>query len=178
MSLVENRYAEALVNLALEKDKVAVFRKELALVLDIFQQQSELRSLMLDMGVDTGVKKQVVSSVFDKNISLELRNFLKLLLDKGRTAYLPGIVKEFERLADMKQSVLNIKIYSAFPLDNPQVERIKEKYREIFNARSAKAEVEIDKGLIGGVKVEIGDRVIDASVSGMLQALKEAILSS
>lgn len=178
MPLVETRYAEALVELAFDKNLIEQLREELFQVSEVFERCLELRFLLLNMKIGADIKKETIKQVFKDNIKPETLNFLMLLIDKNRIRYLPGIVREFNRLADKKQNILNIKIYSAFPLDEMQVERLKEKYRRIYKAASVKAEIEIDKSLIGGVKVKIGDKVIDASVTGKVNTLKELLLSA
>ena len=86
-----------------------------------------------------------------------------------------GINDEFIRLADIKQNTLNMTIISAAELDESHILRIKEKYQKIYNAASVRANMEIDKSLIRGVMLKIGDKVIDGSVRGRLESIKELL---
>jgi len=99
-----------------------------------------------------------------------------LLVDKERFENIRGIVEEYFRLADERKNILNMTIISAFPLEDVQINRIKEKYKKLYNKTDVKAKLIIDKSLIGGVKIQIGDKVIDDSIKGRLLCLKEALL--
>jgi F-type H+-transporting ATPase subunit delta len=69
-------------------------------------------------------------------------------------------------------------ITSAAPIEQSQVNAIKDKYRKLHNASDVKTELVIDKSLIGGIKVKIGDKVIDGSIKGRLESLKELIVNN
>ena len=178
MPLIETRYGEALVDVGLERNTAEAFRKDLLHVANVYREQRDLKALLLNTKIDTGIKKETVRSIFEGAVHVEVLNFLLLILDKNRIKFLPGIIREFNRLADKKQNVLNIKIYSAFPLTHAQVEKIKEKYRTNYKAAAVKADVEIDKALIGGVKVKVGDRIVDFSVASRVESLKKMLLNS
>jgi F-type H+-transporting ATPase subunit delta len=178
MPLVEKRYAEALIELALQKNSVDVFQQELQSIVNIFNQQHDFKSFFLDPEINVNVKKETMKKLFDGKLSTELVNFLLLLLDKGRTGYLGGICKEYIELADKIKNVLYMTITSAAPIEQSQVNAIKDKYRKLHNASDVKTELVIDKSLIGGIKVKIGDKVIDGSIKGRLESLKELIVNN
>jgi F-type H+-transporting ATPase subunit delta len=99
-----------------------------------------------------------------------------LLLDKGRIESLPGISREFSRLADKQRNILNITIMTAVPLDQAGIDRISEKFRHLYQASSVKVTLDVQPSLIGGVKVAVGDKLYDGTVKGKLAGL-QAILS-
>lgn len=178
MPLVEKRYAEALVDIAAQAAALDEYQQQLGTIAGLFGGQPEFRVFLLNPEVKSEDKKRAIKSIFSGKIENELFNFLMLLIDKGRIGYLKGISREFEKLADERKNVLNMTIISALPLDKDQIDQISEKYRKLYNAYSVKAVVETDKGLIGGVKVKIGDKVIDGSVKGRIEGLKELLAGS
>lgn len=178
MPLIEKRYAEALVDIAIEKSAIDSFREELQLVVNSFSQYEELSRLLLDPRTALYIKKQIIGRIFEGRIAGELLSFLFVLLDNDRLNYIEGILKEFDILADKRLNILNMTIISAVSLEDIQIEKIKEKYRKIYNASSVKAEIKTDSSLIGGVKVVIGDKVIDASVQNMLDSLRNSIIKN
>jgi len=178
MPLVESRYAEALVGISEQCKAIGAFRQELQWIVNIYNSQEDFRNFLLSQKVDKNAKKDVVKNIFSGRIRSELLNLLMLLIDKGRVMLVPGIAKEFDRLADQKEKVLTMKIISAVPLEDEQVNKIKEKYRSMYNASSVKAELEIDNSLIGGVKVKIGDKVFDGTVKSQLEELRQMIVNS
>ncbi len=172
MPLVERRYAEAFIDIAAEAEAVDSYRDELKDFVELFKSQPEFKSFLLDPEIKTESKKIVVRKAFSNNLRPETINLIMLLLDKGRVKFLPGIYDEFVKLADKRGNVLNMTIVSASGLDEAQLDRIKEKYKSVYNASQVKADIKVDKTLIGGVKVKIGDKVIDDTLKGRLESLK------
>ena len=175
MSLIERRYAEALIDISVENGAIDGYQQEFQNVVDVYNKEQELKFFLLNPRVNTDAKKDVLKKVFSDSVNSNVVNFLMLLLDKGRAKFLPGILEEFIRLADKKKNILNMTIISAAPLKDAQIDEIKEKYMKIYNASSVKVNVEVDESLIGGVKVKIGDRVVDGSIKGRLESLKELL---
>ncbi|MCX7921025.1 MAG: F0F1 ATP synthase subunit delta [Clostridia bacterium] len=176
MPLVERRYAEALVGISEKEGKIEEYQQEFQSIVDIFNNQQDFRLFLLNPEIKTEVKKGFVEKIFKNSIRPEMTSFLMLLLDKGRIKLLPTILDEFTRLADKKKNTLSMTIISAVELDESQISKIKEKYREVYQARQVKADVEIDSSVIGGVKVKIGDKVIDGTVKGRLDSLRELLV--
>ncbi len=172
MSLIEKRYAEALIGISEKESAIESHKQQLYSVSDLFANQSDFRYFLLNPQIKVDTKKDAITKIFGGNIHEHLINFLMLLLDKGRIKLLPGIYKEYADLADKKGNVLNMTIISAASLDEAQINEIKEKYAKVYNASTVKADIEVDKGLIGGVKVKIGDKVIDGTVKGKLEGLR------
>lgn len=175
MPLVEKRYAEAMVQLALQTGEIDSIQKDLQSVVSHFIKIPELKALLLNPQVRTDVKKDFLKSIFGTGIKPEVLSFLMLLLDKGRVKNLSGILDEFIKSADKKRRMLNIKITSAVALESSQIAKIRDKYIVLYNATGAKVVTEIDESLIGGIKVVIGDKVIDGSIKGKLEDLNKLV---
>lgn len=178
MPLIEKRYAEALIALSVQNGTTEDYQQELQVIVDLFNSQQEFRIFLLNPKIKIDVKKEVITNVFSGKAKNELVNFLSLLLDKGRIRNLPGILAEYVIIADKLKNTLNITIVSATPLENQQVHEIVEKYKRLYHAANAKMNLEIDKRLIGGVKVKIGDKVVDGTIAGRLEDLKAVLLRS
>jgi F-type H+-transporting ATPase subunit delta len=176
MPLVENRYADALADIAVKSGNIELFKEQARLILSLYDTQEDLKTLLTSHEVDSTVKKNIIKSIFKDNTRNELVNFLLLLVDKGRVSHLPGIIKEFEKMANDRSNVLTMKIISASPLEDKQINRIKEKYRNIYNAVSVSADIKVDSSLLGGVKVVVDDKVFDGTVKGRLEELRKMIV--
>lgn len=176
MPLIERRYAEALINISVEDGAIDVYQQELGAVAGIFDTQPDFRFFLLNPRIKTDMKKETLKQLFGGTLKAKLVSFLLLLVDKGRIKFLPGIMEEFAKLADRKKNTLNMTVISAAPLQEAQLNQIKEKYRKLYGASAVKAEAEIDPSLIGGIKVRIGDRVIDGSIKGRLESLRDLIV--
>ncbi|MEJ2515472.1 MAG: F0F1 ATP synthase subunit delta [Gammaproteobacteria bacterium] len=101
-------------------------------------------------------------------------NFIKLLAENGRVAYVPEIAAEFEELKAEAENVVDVTITSAVPLDDDQRGRFAASLRQRLG-RDVRLHLETDSSLIGGAVVRAGDLVIDGSVRGRLQRLSGAV---
>ena len=102
------------------------------------------------------------------------RNFVQVLVDNDRLGVVPAIRALFEDLKREQEGILEAQITSAFALDDEQqsrlVRRLEAKYQ-----RKVSAQVSVDPQLIGGVKIVVGDKVLDATVRGKLDAMAVAL---
>ncbi|MDR2031447.1 MAG: F0F1 ATP synthase subunit delta [Azoarcus sp.] len=103
-------------------------------------------------------------------LSAEQQNFVRVLVDNGRLHVLPEIRDLFAVLKNEHEGVLEARIASAFPLDDASLAALKADLEARFKARINTA-VTVDPELIGGVRIAIGDEVIDASVRGKLASM-------
>jgi len=178
MPIIEKRYAEAMVEIAYQKGELDLYQQELKEATDLFKGDQDFELLMTNPEIKIDKKKEIVKMLFGSSFKIETINFLLLLLEKGRIKNLPSICDEFYKKADEKRNTLNITIISAKDLEQSQIVKIKEKYKKQYNATGVNAFFEIDPDLIGGVKVKIGDKVVDGSIRGRLESLKEVLTMS
>ena len=102
------------------------------------------------------------------------RNFVRVLIEAGRLILLPQIRELFDALKDEAEGVARAHISSAFAIDDEQLSRLKSALQKRFG-RTIEATVSVDPQLIGGAIVVVGDTVIDASVQGELQSMKNQL---
>ena len=175
MSTVGNRYAKALLDLAVRSHSVDTYRNQLLSVSQIYQTENALRTFLLSPHYELTTKRRLLSRVFDGKIRKNILYLLLLLLDKGRIEFLPDVSSAYARLADEYQNILNITVTTALPLTQAQIDRIGEQFRNVCHGSSVKMTVQTDRSLIGGVKVAIGDRAYDGTVKGKLLKMKSAL---
>jgi len=109
------------------------------------------------------------------NITTEAQNFLRVLIENRRLGLLPEIREIFEELKNEREGVVDAVITTAFPLDSGQLAEIQAELERRFK-RKIKARVDVDAALIGGVRMQVGDEVIDGSVRGKLAGLASALM--
>lgn len=119
---------------------------------------------------------QLVKLVLDVagNLSAEQQNFIRVLVDNERLLVLPEIRDLFVALKNEHEGVLEAEIASAFPLDDATLASLKSDLEARFKAK-LNVQVHIDPELIGGVRIAVGDEVIDASVRGKLANMAAAL---
>lgn len=127
--------------------------------------------------------KVTESQVFDVivtaakvTLASSLTNFLRTVLENGRLAALPLMVEQFQSLVKARQGVSEAQIYSAFPIDAGQLADIMGPLEKRFG-RKLDAKVELDPELIGGVRVVVGDEVLDTSVKARLERMKSSLMA-
>lgn len=176
MSLIARRYAASLIELADDKILYEQFYQELKLAADTIHQNETLDAFVHNYHIDPRKKKKAINSIFKGSIRQELINFINILIDKGRIEYLDSIIEQFRILADQKMNILNVTVVSALPINDLQLQKIKGKCKAKYNASEVKIHLQEDKSLLGGIKVIIGDTVLDGTVKSRLEELKESLL--
>ena len=176
MSLIETRYAEALLELAAEKAAIETFEQHLSIFCSIYEKDRDLQDFFLNPNNGAGFKKNVIRNALCDKLDIYIVNFISLLIEKGRIKYLPGIFREFVKMADLKRCILDIDVVSATPLNEEQLRAISEKYRKLYGKASVKARVRLDTDLVGGIKVIVGGKMTDASLKGKLKGLERLLI--
>ncbi|HEX2938137.1 MAG TPA: F0F1 ATP synthase subunit delta [Ruminiclostridium sp.] len=175
MSTVANRYAKALLDLAVSDGAVDGYQGELSAVSQIYEAESALNTFLLSPQKDLTTKKNVLTNIFNGTVRKNVLNLLLVLADKGRIELLPDINLVFTKMADEYRNILNITITSALPLNKEQTDIIGEKFRSLYHVSSVKITVETDESLVGGVKVAVGDKLYDGTVRGKLSKMQSAL---
>jgi F-type H+-transporting ATPase subunit delta len=168
------RYAEAAFEIALRDGSVEEWRAGLdqaAAALD----NAELSETLANPALPLGQRIDVVQAVF-ADLGDPVRNLILLLLRRGRIRQLPRVAAEFRRLDDMRNNIVHAIATSASPLDDAELRAITARLEQM-SGNQVELETAIDPDLIGGVVVRIGDRLIDGSVRGRLERLRNQLAS-
>ncbi len=176
MPLIERRYAQALITIALNEGMLDAYEQDLDTLAKTYNTSPEFRFFLLNPEVKLEEKKKLLSNSLKDKIQKNIFSFIMLLLDKGRISNLPGIAEEYSAISDSKRNTLNMTIISAVPLDETQIESIKQKYKQLYGANLVEAVVTVDKSILGGIKVKVGDKVTDGSIEGRLESLRDLLL--
>jgi F-type H+-transporting ATPase subunit delta len=117
---------------------------------------------------------ELVSGVVKTALPEAGKNFLRTVIDNGRLAALPEIAAQFRALKNAVGGSSDATVYSAFPIDAAALSDVQASLEKRF-ARKLNLKVELDAGLIGGIRVVVGDEVLDASVQARLEQMKAAL---
>ncbi|NJS09138.1 MAG: F0F1 ATP synthase subunit delta [Microcoleus sp. CSU_2_2] len=164
-------YASALMSLAQSNNLTEQFGEDLRSLLSLLKSSEELRLFLASPLVKADDKKAVIDRISGEEMNPLMRNFLRLLVDKGRILFLEGIGEQYlSKLRELNQTVL-AEVTSAVPLSDAQQQSVREKVQAMTSARQVEIETKIDADLIGGVVIKVGSQVIDASLRGQLRRL-------
>ena len=133
-----------------------------------------LRQFAADPRVSDEQVFGVVTGIAGTDLSPKLRNLLSTVIDNGRLAVLPEIASQFRTLVNDRGGVAVAQVVSAFPLDAAQQASLAKVLEKRFG-RQLKVSVAVDPSLIGGVRVTVGDEVLDTSVVARLEQMRAAL---
>jgi F-type H+-transporting ATPase subunit delta len=118
----------------------------------------------------------LIGGVIKTTLAPKVQAFLRTVIDNGRTSALPEIASQFHALVNAKSGVSDAIIESAYPIEAGQLADVKAALEKRF-ARKLNASVVIKPELIGGIRVVVGDEVLDTSVAARLQQMKTALVA-
>lgn len=136
----------------------------------------ELTALAANPRVTDAQVSETFMSVIKSPLNDEAKNFINALIENGRLSALPEIGVQFQILKNAQQGSADAEIVSAFALTDAQVAELVESLQKKFG-RKLNPTVTIDQSLIGGVRVVVGDEVLDTSVRAKLQQMQIALAS-
>ena len=133
-----------------------------------------LRQFAADPKVTDEQVFKLVSGLAGSDLSPKLTNLLTVVIDNGRLSVLPEIASQFRTLVNDRGGVSDAHIVSAFPLDAAQQADLAKVLEKRFG-RQLKTSVSVDSSLIGGVRVTVGDEVLDTSIVARLEQMRAAL---
>ena len=166
-------YAQALFRLAQEGGALAVWSARLQRLADIVDDK-EMAKLLGNPKFSAGQIADLVLSIMNEAGDKEVSSFVRLLSDNERFGVVAEIQNIFEELKSADAGVKEAVVISAFPLDDAQLNNLMGQLESHF-ASKLQPRLEVDAALIGGVRVAVGDQVLDASVRGKLDAMAAAL---
>jgi len=162
-------YAEAVFALAKERGELPKWSQMLALVAGVYQDE-HMQAALANPKLTIADIEKLMLAICGDGIDGAARNLIQVLARNGRLSVLPEIRGMYEQLKAEDEGVIEARISSAFPLDGAQLEQVvsllSRRYRKNVNPS-----VSVAPELIGGIRVQVGDKVWDASVRGRLQSM-------
>jgi F-type H+-transporting ATPase subunit delta len=168
--VVARTYARALFDAAEEQGKLDPVREELEDFVAALHDVPELAAMLRNPQLDTRTKAGALEQVLGEADEL-VRNFLRLVTEKGRGAQLEEIAREFRALYAAEQQVLNVELTTAHELSDTEAQSIVKRIEQAAG-RSVEATRSVDPSLIGGIVLRAGSLRLDSSVRGRLDRLR------
>ena len=172
-STIARPYAEAVFKLADAQDNLAEWSGVLANIAAVAADE-RIRAAVGDPNLSAAKTAGLFISVLAGKLSGDAENLVRVLAENGRLDVLAEIRTQYEMLRNEREGVVEAEVHTAFELEDAQladlVARLEKK-----TGRKVKASVRVDKNLIAGVKVVLGDKVIDGSARAQLGALENAL---
>ena len=176
MAVVARTYARALFEAAKDEDRIDHVRDELATFVGAVDEVPELRAMIRNPELDPPTKAAALEAVLEGADEL-LRNFVRVLTEKGRAAQLDEIAREYEALVAAEEHILSVELTTAYELSDDETASIV-KQIEQESGRRVEAARMVDPDLIGGLVLKAGSLEVDSSVRGRLERLRRDLAHS
>lgn len=174
---LSRRYARALIELATEQSAVDAVGAELSAFTELFEGSAELQRTLDNPGFSIADRKSALVALLEKlGASVLTRNFLSLVMDKGRIAHVSGIGLAYQELSDEQQGRIRATVRSARPLSPEAVNRLKSEL-ESSTGKAVILTEESDPSLIGGMVTQVGNLVFDGSVATALDRIRQRLVA-
>lgn len=171
LATIARPYAEALFKAAsADLNAAAVWLDELAAI----AQNGQLQQFASNPKVTDAQVYDLVTGVMKASLSAQGQNFLRTVIDNGRLEALPEIAALFRTLKNANSGLSDAIVYSAFPIDAVALVDVAAMLEKRFG-RKLNVTVALDADLIGGIRVVVGDEVLDTSVKARLEQMKVAL---
>src|SRR4030042_5804005 len=173
---IARRYAQALIEIGKENNRVEEFKTELKIFSDLLKKFPEFQNALLSPLYAAEDLKKTILGVAEKiNLSKTIQNFLCLLVDKRRIQYFSAILELYEDLTYQISGYVKARVITARPLSMGDFESIKKSLEGITQKKVLLNSV-VEPQIIGGVIAEGGDKIFDGSIRNQLQRMGEKLI--
>ena len=172
---VDITYGKALFEAAEDLQKTEGVGSDLKDLVKIIKENKDFFDMLKSPAIPNDEKKETVEKIFQGKMDETLLNFIYVLIDKRRINQFFGIAKAFEKCVDDKKGITVGTIYSAVEIPEDKLKKFEQETGALLK-KNVELKNEIDSALIGGIKIYVDGKLIDASIRRKLDELKEQLL--
>jgi F-type H+-transporting ATPase subunit delta len=177
LKALAERYAGALVDVALENNQADQVKKELSAFAALVRESAELHAFLANPSIARASKHAAIEQLVSKmGASRTLRNYLFVIVDQRRAGMLEEIEEAFSRILDARQGITQATVTSAAELSAKERAELVDVLTKLTQEK-VQAEFMTDSALIGGVVVRIGSTIYDGSVRARLERMRARMIS-
>jgi F-type H+-transporting ATPase subunit delta len=169
------RYAEAAFELAVRDDAVDAWARDLTTAAQLVGDERVAR-IVDNPSRPFAERREILDKLLNRRIHPAARRLVALLADRGRLDALPEIATQYDQLLKRQRGIVTAIVTSAEPLTKEESRALEERLRAMTGA-TVELQPRIDETLIGGLTVRIGDQLLDGSVRGRLERLRERLIA-
>ncbi|MDP8945126.1 MAG: ATP synthase F1 subunit delta [Actinomycetota bacterium] len=168
-------YAEALFEAARERDELEEVLSDLQEFVTALQETEELRLFFYGGQVPERQKRRALDGLTE-GMKTSTTNFLKVLVDNGREEILEVVLRRYEEILKEHLGRIEVEVTTAVKLSEESERRLRERLVNVLEGREVILETNVDQDLIGGAVFRFGGRMMDGSIRGRLESLREGML--
>jgi F-type H+-transporting ATPase subunit delta len=166
-----SRYAKALIDLSIEKGQLEQVFADMLLLQQICKSSRDFVNLLRSPIVKADAKKKIVSAITAGKISVLTSSFNALLVSKGRESNLPEIITSFISQYKAYKNIHTVKLATAVPVSDDLRKAVVDQVKKSSGYTNIELEESVDENLIGGFVLQVGDKLVDASISYDLRTI-------
>jgi len=166
-----NKYAKALFNASLENNSLIDVRESLIAIVKIAKTVPEFNHVLLTKSTSTSNKKNILSNILNEHVNPLVTELLIILIDNDQIQLFTNIMNKYNQLMNMSSKELDVLITSKMELSEDELNSVKTDLSSKLN-KQINIKNNVDHSIIGGIKLRIGNTIIDNSLSKKLMKLK------
>ena len=169
------KYAQAAYNIAVKEEDVNKISVRLHNVRSILKSVPELNQLLITRRIQVQDKITMLKNILGNKISDIEMDVMSLLIENGHMNLFGEVVKRFDYLLDKDSDIIKVLITTSTKLSNDEVQRISSKIENNIQ-KEVEVKTETDESIIGGIKLRVGNTLIDGSIYSHLQKMRDTLI--
>lgn len=166
-----SRYAKSILDLAVETNQLEKIFADIKWLQDILKTNRDFLNLLRSPIIKADKKKKILDAVLEKRVSELTAAFITLLVGKNRESNLPEIITSFISLYKQHKNIHTVKLTTAVPVSDDMKKAIVGQVKKSSGYENIELEEKVDENIIGGFVLQIGDKLVDASIAYDLKAI-------
>lgn len=175
VELVTKSYTDVIFGLALEEGLLRQIGEELSGIVDIVRENPQYMTFLTSPQIAKADKISSIDAIFGGKVENTTKNFIKVLIGNGRAMYLSDIAKQYKKLQREHEGIVYIEAITSIAMDEEQKERLTTKLESTLGKRIELNNI-VDASIIGGMKIRMGEKSLDASLKSRLKALHSELI--
>jgi F-type H+-transporting ATPase subunit delta len=172
---VARRYARAVFEIGRDGHDLDGWLRNLRVIRDVFEDPT-LRAFLENPAIPTEQKIHMIQATLGQ-LPEKARNFAILLVQTRRTALIGDVVAAYEEDLNQLRGIVHAQVTTAVPLNDQTESELEKRLSQLTGARQVIMQTTVNPSILGGFVARVGDRLIDASVVGRLDALRESLMA-
>lgn len=174
---VTRRYAEGLLAVAEAAGDVDAVAAGLETIAKALADHADLKGFIEHPLIAPGAKLDVLRRVFGETVHETVYRFVRVLLDRDRSAYITAVAEQFRAFAEAARGRVHVHIEAARPLSDAERTRLEQGLSQA-TGKQVSSDVEVNADLLAGYRVRLGNRVLDASLRGAINQFSDQLLAA
>ena len=173
----QHPYGAALLELTEEQNATDTVVEQCRQLAELIDSDDTLRTMLQNPSLSIENRRGVLKAALEGRVHDSLYRLIQVMNQKGRAAYIGHMCRSFVKLVDQHRGVVEVDAYVASELDDATAGRVRDQLGAALGGKQVHLNLHVDPSIIGGLKVRIGDKLIDGSVAARLRRMRETLIT-